>query len=176
MKITRAHVYVSRRAKPDMTPCEAEIREISYALKADNAEARATAAVAMAGRLRRHRACLLVPVPDSQGCTITSLRLCRAIQVLHPWASILDVLCGAPHESQCRLDHEGRHRLTADQIEVTARPADVPRGYENTVVYLVDNVCCTGAPLEACRRAVAAVLRNDIRGLVYARTKQKARN
>ena len=176
MKIQHAHVYVSKRGKPDMTPDEATVRDVSHAIKVDNPQACKIAAIAMAGKIRRHRHCLLVPVPDSQGCTTKNLRLSRAIQALAPSAKMLDMLHGAPRESQCQRDREGRHRFTADQIPVKARSVKVPAGYEKVMVYLVDNVCCTGATLEAGRRAVATVLQNEIRGLVYARTRTEQMN
>ena len=171
MKIKYARLYVSRREKPDMTPYEAGVRVVSRALKECCPQAITVAALAMSGKIKVRR-CLLVPVPDSNGRTFKNLELCGAIHRHKPDAVILNLLQGFPRESQCRRDREGKHRFTADQIRVKARQVEVPRGYEKAVVYLVDNVCCTGATLEANRRAVASVLKNDIRGLVYARTKQ----
>lgn len=173
MKILHAHTYVSPRHKPDLTPAEAEVRRISYALKTDDSQACAAAGMAMA-RLIRSRRCVLVPVPDSRGQTARNRLLCYAIERLHPGAVTVDILCSAPRESQCRLDHAGRHRLAADEIPVTACPIRLPRSLSRTAVYLVDNVCCTGATIEACRRAAATVLPNAIHGLVYARTGQAA--
>lgn len=175
MKIKHAQLYVSRREKPGLTPHETGVRTISHALKEDDPQARAMAALAMAGKIRCHR-CLLVPVPGSNGHTIRNHALCAAIQLCKPEAVILDLLQGVPRESQCQRDRDNRHRFTADQIKVTAKSVAVPRVYGNVVLYLVDNVCCTGATLEACRRAVAKVLNNEIHGLVYARTKQGKAN
>ena len=171
MVIKYARLYVSRREKPDLTPYEASVRVLSYALKEGNPQACAMAALAMSGKIRVRR-CLLVPVPDSNGRTFKNLELCGANHRRKPGAVILNLLQGFPRESQCQRDRDGKHRFTADQIKVKARQVAVPKGYETAVVYLVDNVCCTGATLEANRRAVASVLTNEIRGLVYARTKQ----
>ena len=171
MKIKHARLYVSRREKPDLTPYEASVRVLSYALKEGHPQACAMAALAMGGKIKVRR-CLLVPVPDSNGRTFKNLELCGAIHRHRPGAVILNLRQGFPRESQCQRDKDGKHRFTADQIKVTARQVEVPKGYEKTVVYLVDNVYCTGATLEACRREAATVLTNEIRGLVYARTKQ----
>jgi len=175
MKIKHARLYVSRREKPGLTPYETGVRTISHALKEDDPQARAMAAQAMAGKLRCRR-CLLVPVPGSNGHTTRNHALCAAIQLRRPEAVVLDLLQGVPRESQCQRDRDNRHRFTAGQIRVTAKPVAVPRSYEKAVLCLVDNVCCTGATLEACRRATAKVLNNEIHGLVYARTKQGKAN
>ena len=175
MKIKHAQFYISRREKPGLTPYETGVRTISHALKDDDPQARAMAALAMAGKLRCRR-CLLVPVPGSNGRTIRNHALCAAIQLRKPETVILDLLQGVPRESQCQRDRDNRHRFTAYQIRVTAKAVAVPCCYGKAVLYLVDNVCCTGATLEACRRATATVFNNEIRGLVYARTKQGKAN
>lgn len=170
MKLMSARVYVSRREKPNLSVPEEQTRFISHALKTCCPEAVTVAALAMSGKIRSRRS-LLVPVPDSNARNFQNLELCGAIHRHRPEAVILNILQGFPRESQCRRDREGRPRFTADQIKVAARPIGVPAGYEKAVVYLVDNVCCTGATLEACRRAAATVLANEIRGLVYAACK-----
>ena len=101
MVIKYARLYVSRREKPDMTPYEASVRVLSYALKEGNPQACAIAALAMGGKIRVRR-CLLVPVPDSNGRTFKNLELCGAIHRHKPGAVILNLLQGFPRESQCQ--------------------------------------------------------------------------
>ena len=111
-------------------------------------------------------------VQGLDGHTIRNHALCTALQRLKRGTVVLDLRQSVARDSQCQRDRDNRHRFTAGQIKVTAKSVAIPRGYGNVVLYLVDNVCCTGATMEACRRATAKVLNNEIRGLVYARTKQ----
>ncbi|MCE9615061.1 MAG: hypothetical protein K8T26_12355 [Lentisphaerae bacterium] len=161
MRIIAAHKYISPRARP-LTPEEAEVRRIAYALKIPTAEACAAAARELAPLLDAAEdagtALVLMPVPASTGSVEANRQLANVIAAdLHRrYARLAQVRVtvgrAQPVESSCarRLRHlDGLTEAEHDMIRLAG-----PLTATGTAYYFIDNMATTGTTLAACRHAL----------------------
>lgn len=142
--------YVSPRER-ELTPAEAEVRRVAYAIKRahETPEDTRTAARAMAQAVPA--LAQLVPIPSSKGDTRANAALCEQIAGMVHGASVADVLHRlAPTEPSHQRRKRGLAGHTADahRFEVTGE-LDAARP-----VIFVDNVTTSGATFEAAGRDV----------------------
>ncbi len=161
-RLIAAHKYVSPRYRP-ITPEEAEIRRIAYALKVPTPEALQLAARDLAPLLDAAEdpdtRIVLMPVPTSTGSVEPNRRLARAvlseIRRRYPSRGIrIKITVGRQHpvESSCARRRRGAPGLRPDEhafIRI-AGPLDAL----GTAYYFIDNVATTGTTLAACRAAL----------------------
>ena len=162
MQIIAAHKYVSPRSRP-ITPEEAEVRRIAYALKIPTSEACELAARDLAPLVDAAEApgthIVLMPVPASTG-TIDANRqfaneLAAEIHRRYPDRRIIvKVTVGRQHpvESSCVRRRRGLPGLRGED-HAMIRVAG-PLTATNTAYYFIDNMATTGATLKACRAAL----------------------
>lgn len=162
MKIISAHKYVSPRARP-ITPEEAEVRRIAYALKVPTAEACETAARHLAPLLDGAEApdthIVLMPVPASTGSTDANRQLANELAAevhrRYPARRVqVKLTVGRKHpvESSCVRRRRGLPGLRGDE-HAFIRVAG-PLTATGTAYYFIDNMATTGATLAACRAAL----------------------
>ena len=162
MNIIAAHKYVSPRSRP-LTPEEAEVRRIAYALKVPTPEACETAARDLAPLLDAAEApdmhIVLMPVPASTGNTDANRQLANELAAevhrRYPERRVqIKLTVGRKHpvESSCVRRRRGVRGLRGEQ-HAMIRVAG-PLTANGTAYYFVDNVATTGATLEACRAAL----------------------
>ena len=161
-KIISAHKYVSPRARP-LTPEEAEVRRLAYALKIPTSEACTIAAQALAPFLDAAEAAgthiVLMPVPASTG-TIDANRhianeLAAEMHRRYPTRRVqIKITVGRKHpvESSCVRRKRGLPGLRGEE-HAMIRVAG-PLTATNTAYYFVDNMATTGTTLAACRQAL----------------------
>lgn len=138
-----AQTYCSPR-QGDLTPEQAEVRRIAYALRTGDPRAVVVAARDMAPLVPGHVA--LVPVPDSNGDTSANRALAQAIAAI-TGNRVADVLRRpAPVESSRMLRLAGGQGLAPQdhRFTATSQPGDV---------MLIDNVVTSGATAVAAARA-----------------------
>lgn len=137
--------YISPRIRR-LTPEEAEIRAIAYALKVPTPEAIAVAAPAMAALISGP--CWLVPIPASTGSVEANLALARAIAELVPGARVkLAVTRKCPVESSTARRRRHLTGLMPQEhhfIRTCAPLNPLP-------LFFVDNVITTGNTIRAAR-------------------------
>jgi hypothetical protein len=162
MRIIAAHKYVSPRSRP-ITPEEAEVRRIAYALKIPTSEACTIAAQALAPLLDSAEApaahIVLMPVPASTG-TVDANRhianeLAAEIHRRYPERRIqVKITVGRQHpvESSCVRRRRNMRGLPLEE-HAMIRVAG-PLTATNTAYYFVDNMATTGTTLAACRLAL----------------------
>jgi hypothetical protein len=140
--------YTSPRIR-SLTPEEAGIREIAYALKKAAPQAVAIAAPAMAALI--NGPCWLVPIPASD-CTLdANLALARAVAALVPGARVkLAIARSQPVPSSTNLRRRGRVGLQSHEHHFI-RTADPMNALP---LYFVDNVITTGNTIRAARAAL----------------------
>jgi hypothetical protein len=166
-----AHKYVSPRARP-LTPEEAEVRRIAYALKVPTAEACATAARDLAPLLDAAEApgtvIVLMPIPNSTGSTDANRQfaneLAAEVHRRYPARRVqVKLTVGRKHpvESSCVRRKRGLPGLRAD-AHAFIRVAG-PLTATGTAYYFMDNMATTGSTLAAARAALGF---GD--GIVYA--------
>ena len=162
MNIITAHKYVSSRARP-LTPEEAEVRRIAYALKVPTPEACETAARDLAPLVDAAEApetCIvLMPVPASTGATDANRQLANELAAevhrRYPSRRVLvktTVSRKHPVESSCVRRKRGLPGLRGDD-HAFIRVAG-PLTATGTAYYFVDNMATTGSTLAACRAAL----------------------
>ena len=162
MNIIAAHKYVSPRSRP-ITPEEAEVRRLAYALKIPTSEACTVAAQALAPLLDAAEASgvhiVLMPVPASTG-TIDANRhvaneLAAEMHRRYPDRRVLvKVTVGRQHpvESSCVRRRRNLRGLPIEE-HAMIRVAG-PLTATNTAYYFIDNMATTGTTLAACRQAL----------------------
>jgi hypothetical protein len=162
MRVIAAHKYVSPRSRP-ITPEEAEVRRLAYALKIPTAEACTAAAQALAPLLDSAEApethIVLMPVPASTG-TIDANRhianeLAAEIHRRYPTRRVqVKITVGRQHpvESSCVRRRRNMRGLPLEE-HAMIRVAG-PLTATNTAYYFVDNMATTGTTLAACRQAL----------------------
>jgi predicted amidophosphoribosyltransferase len=171
MRTINAHKYVSPRARP-LTPEEAEVRRIAYALKVPTAEACETAARDLAPLLDAAEApdthIVLMPVPASTGSTDANRQfaneLAAEVHRRYPARRVqIKITVGRKHpvESSCVRRKRGLPGLRGDE-HAFIRVAG-PLTATGTAYYFIDNMATTGSTLDACRAALGF---GD--GIVYA--------
>jgi len=162
MHIIRAHKYVSPRSRP-LTPEEAEVRRIAYALKVPTSEACEIAARALAPLLDSAEApgthIVLMPVPASTGTVDANRQLANELAAeihrAYPERRVqVKITVGRQHpvESSCVRRRRGLPGLRG-QEHAFIRVAG-PLTATGTAYYFVDNMATTGATLTACRAAL----------------------
>ena len=162
IRIINAHKYVSPRARP-LTPQEAEVRRIAYALKVPTAEACEIAARDLAPLLDTAEApsthIVLMPVPASTGSVDANRQLANELAAeihrRYPERRVqVKLTVGRQHpvESSCVRRRRGLRGLRGDE-HAFIRVAG-PLTATATAYYFVDNMATTGATLEACRSAL----------------------
>jgi hypothetical protein len=176
MRIIAAHKYVSPRSRP-ITPEEAEVRRLAYALKIPTSEACTIAAQALAPLLDSAEAptthIVLMPVPASTG-TIDANRhianeLAAEIHRRYPERRVqIKITVGRQHpvESSCVRRRRNMRGLPLEE-HAMIRVAG-PLTATNTAYYFVDNMATTGTTLAACRLALGFG-----EGIVWADAGQK---
>jgi hypothetical protein len=162
MRVIAAHKYVSPRSRP-ITPEEAEVRRIAYALKIPTSEACSVAAQALAPLLDSAEApathIVLMPVPASTG-TVDANRhianeLAAEIHRRYPERRVqVKITVGRQHpvESSCVRRRRNMFGLPLEE-HAMIRVAG-PLTATNTAYYFVDNMATTGTTLAACRMAL----------------------
>jgi hypothetical protein len=162
IRIISAHKYVSPRSRP-ITPEEAEVRRIAYALKVPTAEACELAARDLAPLLDSAEApathIVLMPVPASTGAMDANRQLANELAAeihrRYPERRVqIKLTVGRQHpvESSCvrrRRNMAGLPLEDHAMIRVTG-----PLTATNTAYYFVDNMATTGTTLAACRQAL----------------------
>ena len=162
MNIIASHKYVSPRARP-LTPEEAEVRRIAYALKVPTVEACETAARDLAPLVDAAEApvttIVLMPVPASTGSIDANRQfaneLAAEIHRRYPDRRVqVKTTVGRKHpvESSCVRRRRGEAGLQIDQ-HALIRVAG-PLTATGTAYYFIDNMATTGATLAACRSAL----------------------
>ena len=162
MNIIAAHKYVSPRARP-LTPEEAEVRRVAYALKVPTAEACEHAARDLAPLLDAAEApathIVLMPVPASTGATDANRQfaneLAAEVHRRYPERRVqVRITVGRMHpvESSCVRRKRGLPGLCGGE-HAMIRVAG-PLTATGTAYYFVDNMATTGATLAACRAAL----------------------
>jgi len=120
------------------------------------------------GRLIAGEDCTLIPVPDSNGCTIQNRRLCDAI-ARHEHAGyiqVADILTrDTATESQCGRHCKGKAPLPPEHLNISVIPH---KPFRLTKIYFVDNVITSGATIQACHNALGFGT-----GLVYAEARRR---
>ena len=150
MQILAAHKYHSPRNGP-LTPEQAEIRRISYAIKTIAAPSVDfhTAAAAMASLISGP--CWLVPIPNSTGNTDANTKLAAEIARLCPGAQVVKAITRAkPIESQCTRHKAGLGPIAQDAHNFRR----TPRLLTLRQTYFVDNVATSGNTLAAAHAAL----------------------
>lgn len=162
MRVIAAHKYVSPRSRP-ITPDEAEVRRLAYALKIPTSEACTIAAQALAPLLDSAEApathIVLMPVPASTG-TVDANRhianeLAAEIHRRYPTRRVqVKITVGRQHpvESSCVRRRRNMRGLPLEE-HAMIRVAG-PLTATNTAYYFVDNMTTTGTTLAACRVAL----------------------
>ena len=162
MRIVAAHQYVSPRSRP-ITPEEAEVRRIAYALKIPTSEGCELAARDLAPLVDASEATgthiVLMPVPASTG-TVDANRhianeLAAEIHRRYPERRVqVKITVGRQHpvESSCVRRRRSLSGLRGEE-HAMIRVAG-PLTATNTAYYFVDNMATTGATLDACRQAL----------------------
>ena len=163
MNTITAHKYVSPRHGRAITPEEAEVRRIAYALKVPTAEACEAAARALAPLLDAAEApsttIILMPVPASTGSIDANRQLANELAAevhrRYPERRVqVKITVGRKHpvESSCVRRRRGLPGLRGDD-HAMIRVAG-PLTATETAYYFVDNVATSGATLAACRSAL----------------------
>jgi hypothetical protein len=162
MNIITAHKYVSPRARP-LTPEEAEVRRIAYALKVPTIEACEHAARDLAPLVDAAEApdthLVLMPVPSSTGSTDANRQfaneLAAEIHRRYPERRVqVKLTVGRKHpvESSCVRRKRGLFGLQGEDhafIRVAGWLTATDTAY-----YFIDNMATTSATLAACRSAL----------------------
>ena len=162
MKIITAQTYVSRRTHA-LTPEQAEVRRIAYALKVPTSEACELAARELAPLLDAAEAItttiVLMPVPNSTGSTDANRQFANELAAethrRYPERRVqVKITVGRKHpvESSCVRRKRGLPGLQGEEHEFI-RVAG-PMTATETAYYFVDNMATTGATLAACREAL----------------------
>lgn len=164
-KTISAHKYVNPRART-LTPEEAEVRRIAYALKSPTAEACATAARDLAPLLDAAEApgtaIVLMPIPASTGSMEANRRfgneLAAEVRRRYPGRRVqVKITIGRKHpvESSCIRRKRGLPGLRGLRGAAHAfiRVAG-PLTATGTAYYFVDNMATTGSTLAAARAAL----------------------
>ena len=137
--------YTSPRTRP-ITPREAEVRDLAYALKRTDSEAIARAAPAMAALITGP--CWLVPIPSCNGSLDANLVLARAIAGLVPGAHVkLAISRSQPVESSTARRRHGLSGLLPEEHHFVRNTGPI----EPLPLYFVDNVITTGNTIRAAR-------------------------
>jgi hypothetical protein len=148
--------YVSPRLRP-LTPSEAQIRAIAYALKEADPQAIAAAAPAMAALIRGP--CWLVPIPASDTSLKANLALAEAVATLVPGARVVTALARThPVASSTDRRRRGLSGLAASEHHFVR----IGPPMDGLPLYFVDNVVTTGNTIRAARAALGRGT-----GLVY---------
>ena len=162
MHLISAHKYVSPRERP-ITPEEAEVRRIAYALKVSTAEACELAARDLAPLLDAAEGqgthIVLMPVPASTG-TVDANRtlaneLAAEIHRRYPTRRVqIKITVGRKHpvESSCVRRRRNMAGLPLEE-HAMIRIAG-PLTATDTAYYFIDNMATTGTTLAACRQAL----------------------
>lgn len=162
MHLISAHKYVSPRSRP-LTPEEAEVRRIAYALKVPTAEACTAAAQALAPLIDAAEGqgthIVLMPVPASTGTVDANRTLANELAAeIHrrfPTRRVqVKITVGRQHpvESSCVRRRRGLLGLCGED-HAMIRIAG-PLTATNTAYYFIDNMATTGTTLAACRAAL----------------------
>jgi hypothetical protein len=160
--IITAHKYVSPRARP-LTPEEAEVRRVAYALKVPTPEACELAARDLAPLLdaaeHADTHLVLMPVPNSTGSIDANRQLANELAAevhrRYPARRVqVKITVGRKHpvESSCVRRKRGLPGLRGAE-HAMIRIAG-PLTATGTAYYFVDNMATTGATLAACRAAL----------------------
>jgi hypothetical protein len=170
MHIIYAERYVSPRERP-LTPEEAEVRRIAYALKVPASEALSIASRALAPLVESHApqgaVIVLMPVPSSanslrENHSLATVLACQIRRLSGRQVFIkATVMRKHPVQSSCFRRRHGQMGLSLDEhamVRITG-----PLTITNTCFYFLDNMATTGTTLEACRQALGF---GD--GIVYA--------
>ena len=161
-RILTAHKYVSPRSRP-LTPQEAEVRRVAYALKVPTAEACQIAARDLAPLVDAAEApatvIVLMPVPSSTGSVDANRQLANELAAeihrrYHTRRVQVRITVGRMHpvESSCVRRRRGDRGLHGDE-HAMIRVAG-PLTATDTAYYFIDNMATTGATLAACRAAL----------------------
>jgi hypothetical protein len=162
MNIIAPHKYVSPRARP-LTPEEAEVRRIAYALKVPTAEACELAARDLAPLLDAAEApathIVLMPVQASTGTLDANRQLANelAAEVHRRYPSRrvqIKITVGRKHPVESSCVRRKRHLPGLRGEEHAFIRVAGPLTATETAYYFVDNMATTGATLEACRTAL----------------------
>lgn len=160
-----AVLYVSPRQR-NLTPVEARVRDVAYALKTAETWAVAEAALWMAPWIPHGST--LVPIPSSKGCTRVNYVLAQELLRRCCKLVIRDVLSRVqPVQSSRKLRASGVRGLAPTDHGMIYTPGEELL----EPVIFVDNVLTTGSTFEAARRALekAGI---DARGVAYARAQE----
>lgn len=160
---TAPHQYVSPRERK-ITPSEAKVRAVAYALKASHPTALKHAAKAMAEHIQDGS--VLVPIPSSSGDTKANAALAKEISK-HKKVQIVDALQRqAPVTPSHQLRRAGMP-VPAGHHQFTVNPhLEGKLASENIV--MIDNVITSGATMEAGRKALGA----NAKGIAFAKAKE----
>jgi predicted amidophosphoribosyltransferase len=140
--------YISPRIR-SLTPEEAQIRDIAYALKKAEPEAVAVAAPTMAALIAGP--CWLIPIPASNGSLDANIALARAVATLVPGAHVkLAIARSQPVESSTDRRRRRMNGLQAHEHHFVRTGGPV----NPLPVYFVDNVITTGNTIRAARAAL----------------------
>ena len=161
-RIITAHKYVSPRSRP-LTPAEAEVRRVAYALKVPTAEACQIAAHDLAPLVDAAEApatvIVLMPVPSSTGNVDANRQLANELAAeihrRYPARRVqVRITVGRMHpgESSCFRRRRGDRGVHGDE-HAMIRVAG-PLTATDTAYYFIDNMATTGATLAACRAAL----------------------
>jgi hypothetical protein len=163
MHIISAHKYVSPRSRP-ITPEEAEVRRLAYALKIPTSEACAIAAQALAPLVDAAEApathIVLMPVPASTGTVDANRTMAKAIadqlRLRYCRSAAVKVTVGRQHpvESSCARRRRNVAAAGLPLEEHAMIRVAGPLTATNTAYYFVDNMATTGTTLAACRMAL----------------------
>lgn len=151
------HRYVSPGER-ELSPEEAEVRRVAYAIKAHAPREMDLAGAAMAALIEDAGSPLLIPIPSSTGSTEANAHLARAIARHRPGAQVVDVLRRRAPTPSAR-----EQRALGRPLSVEAHGMFVERPVRGDV-FFVDNVLAVGTTMEAAIRANGGVGE----GLVWA--------
>jgi predicted amidophosphoribosyltransferase len=162
MNIISAHKYVSPRSRP-LTPEEADVRRIAYALKVPTPEACETAACDLAPLLDAAEApdtrIVLMPVPASTGSTAANRQfaneLAAEVHRRYPDRRVqVKITVGRKHPVESSCVRRKRRACGLRGREHAFIRVAGPLTANGTAYYFVDNMATTGATLAACRAAL----------------------
>ena len=162
-----AFQYISPRHKPNLSPIEKLIREISYRIKdSGDSEAIAFAAKAMSRYVPSNS--ILVPVPSSSGSTLVNIALAEAIARLSS-SQVIDPLSrreAVMPLHQRRKDKGIKGEIDPEEHKMSVKGVDALSQMSGSSVFMIDNVITSGSTIDASRKIIN---RPDAIGLAFSK-------